>query len=254
MIIIKKITREHQIASGLKLVAKDTEALVVDPSAACYATIRSAPTITTHAEYPRENLYLTVKLFLHNVAPEDVEAMLTEALDIARRDTGVAPVDQLVFAIDESHRAADWDLFVQLYRAGEAEVNAGNVMELGVADFDVDELRRLVELPAEHVPTVNQIRISRRRDVSEELQDFAIDNDIELVTHNDMADLTEAVDVTEVAEKVGLDLADEPLAPYWVIKYTVREMCRSILENKGFAIRCGTVSGDAHSPHAHDHA
>ena len=144
MIIIKKITREHQIASGLKLVAKDTEALVVDPSAACYATIRSAPTITTHAEYPRENLYLTVKLFLHNVAPEDVEAMLTEALDIARRDTGVAPVDQLVFAIDESHRAADWDLFVQLYRAGEAEVNAGNVMELGVADFDVDELRRLV--------------------------------------------------------------------------------------------------------------
>ena len=222
---------------------------------------------------------ITLKLFFLPGVPPTLRCTHTkEALDLVLRTLGVPSVDLLIVAFpgihfdadDESDSdgtpsphvsptssAADPSLapaaapvepiesMARTWRTLEALHAAGQVDRLGLSEFGSARLARF--LPATTVrPAVDQINVRDCCVVPKPLIMFAKREGIELLTHNDWADVLPRGTLRELLgggeggmgvlagpEEQGEGLKGD-IEPLWVIKYTAVVKDRGVVENKGY--------------------
>lgn len=131
---------------------------------------------------------------------------------------------------------AQWTLLEELRTEGKAD-------ELGVSDLGADQLAALVR-GSKLKPWVDQVAVSDACNVPEKLTSIAKEAGVELLTHNDCADVLSRGTVRRLlgptdggpgilSDSAASGLYDE-LEPQWVIKYTAVVKDRGVIESKGY--------------------
>jgi len=131
------------------------------------------------------------------------------------------------------------------WRTLEALHAAGQVAKLGLSEFGTQRLARF--LPATTIrPAVDQINVRDCCVVPKSLIMFAKREGIELLTHNDWADVLPRGTLRELLGdgESGMGVLSGPreegeglkgdIEPLWVIKYTAVVKDRGVVENKGY--------------------
>jgi len=191
------------------------------------------------AQYSRDELKITVKIFLSKA---DAEAVKKCVLEI-KKELQVQFVDQLIVALPP----LDPDLPIQpsisqqllsMWSSMEQLVSEGHCAALGTADLDADDLKRVWEGAKVVKPLVNHYNIAACCAVPPELNEFAKQHDIILLTHNDPHPFLTHQQVQEIfVDKLKVP---EECAKHWHALWAGRVTgyvkARSVIASKGYLV------------------
>ncbi|KAF3907736.1 hypothetical protein AA313_de0209041 [Arthrobotrys entomopaga] len=126
------------------------------------------------------------------------------------------------------------DEWIQTYRALEKLHSSGKIMRIGLAEFGVPRLSKI--LPNTHIkPSVDQINVRDCCVVPKPLIHFAKEHKIELLTHNDCTNILPSSSLQHLLQEDStLFTGFGRIDPQWVIKYTAVIQDRGVVENKGY--------------------
>lgn len=121
---------------------------------------------------------------------------------------------------------------------------SGKVRKIGVSEFSLARLQKLAAT-ARIKPSVNQVNLDDCCELPTDLHNFANNQDIELLSHNDCPDplpeetvrdlLGQGEDGAGLLGSLDNNNDHQPrLSPKWVIKYTAVVKNRGVVENKGY--------------------
>jgi glutamate--cysteine ligase regulatory subunit len=179
----------------------------------------------------RNELKLTVKIFVSNGSPEAVVDAVAEVM----RELNVTFIETVILSVPEDHRTLD---FVSpLWSALEQQVTAEKVYSLGISDLSKDQLEKLYDC-ATVKPCINQVNLTTCCVIPPELTEFAKEHDIQLLTHNDPPIILSDTEFQQILGSLLTTLADSALwAPSWVARYSVVIKCRGVIKGKGYVMR-----------------
>ena len=207
---------------------------------------------------------ITVKLFfLPNASASERCKHAQEAINLVLKELHMPSIDLLIVSFpgvsfdpdDECEdpisghisngESEDIDAMMTSWRALESLHDKGIAMQIGLAEFGSDRLQKF--LPRTQVrPSVDQINVEDCCVVPKPLIDYAKQERIELLTHNDCTNILPSGTIRELlgtGDKgagvlVGPEGKEEGLkgdiTPQWVIKYTAVVRDRGVIENKGY--------------------
>ncbi|EGE00434.1 aldehyde reductase [Trichophyton tonsurans CBS 112818] len=159
--------QDEQAQEGAVLAALQAGYRHID-TAAIYGTEAAVGKAIKKSGVPREELFITSKLWNNKHKPEDVE----KAIDDSLKNLGIsyldlylmhwpvafAPGDE-VFPKDSSGKMKVVDIdYVDTYKAMEKLVKAGKTKAIGISNFSKAETERLLE-NASIVPAVHQLEL-----------------------------------------------------------------------------------------------
>jgi len=104
------------------------------------------------------------------------------------------------------------------------------VLRVGVGDMELAELRALRQASEKAPPVIDHYNIDACCEVPDELKEYARDEHVLLLTHNDPRDF---VKLTTLA---GVEGGAEWRAA-WIGRYTVLINSRSVIIKKGYIVR-----------------
>ncbi|KAI1850741.1 hypothetical protein JX265_004452 [Neoarthrinium moseri] len=207
----------------------------------------------------RAQYEITLKLFFLPTAPAaDRPKYITAAMDLVKKELGVADVDLLIVSFPGMSFQGDceWEADkmngsmgndeeeLYTWTALEALHQQGQIQRLGIAEFGSEKLSNFIT-KVKVRPAVDQINIKNCCNVPPPLAQLAKEADIELLTHSDCTDILPSGTLRELLgqgpDGAGI-LADERtrpglqgnLVPQWVVKYTAFVKDRGVIENKGY--------------------
>ncbi|KAI1699932.1 aldo/keto reductase family domain-containing protein [Ditylenchus destructor] len=214
--------------------------------------------------YERDDLKITLKLFVENFEFDYIR----ESIDATLAQLKIDTIEQLILAFPEpedpeetnktvptenpegtadnaaGHIDRKWfSEVVRLWKQIETElIGPGKVFSVGVADFGLEALRALYN-EVTIKPCVDHFNIEGCCVVPPELQNFARDHDIQLLTHNDphpfpLKDVFQTFcgtskDQTEEKPKVCC----ASFEPIWAARYTIWVRRRSLMAAKGYIVQ-----------------
>jgi diketogulonate reductase-like aldo/keto reductase len=155
------------------------------------------------ADVPREEIFLATKVWIDNLAPEDVLETTAESLD--RLGTGYVDLLYVHWPAREYNPEETLAAFDQLHEEG-------SVRRIGVSNFEpehVDRARDVLDAPL----FANQVEIHPMLP-REDLQAYAAETDLELVAYSPLArgDVLSNSTLGEIAEKHGVSEPQVALA------------------------------------------
>ena len=155
------------------------------------------------ADVDRDDVFLATKVWIDQLAPEDVVASTRESLD----KLGTEYVDLLYV----HWPAGAYDPAETLPAFAELR-DDGLVDRIGVSNFEPEHLDAATDALGE-VPFANQVEMHPHLR-QEELRDYADANDVELVAYSPLArgHVFDSPEVTDIAEKHGVSAAQVSLA------------------------------------------
>ncbi|KAE9547911.1 hypothetical protein FO519_008880 [Halicephalobus sp. NKZ332] len=192
--------------------------------------------------HDRDDLKITLKVFLDDFSLAEIEAAIAATLDQLK----VENIEQLI--LDFPHPEDDevdqaWlDKILPIWKDLEKLVQSGKVVSIGVSDFNIKALQMLVDA-AETKPCVNHYNIDGCCVVPPDLQKYAQENDIQLLTHND----PHPFPLREVFQTIctlnkSAPVCRERFIPTWAARYTVWIRRRSIMAAKGYIVHFDSTS------------
>ncbi|KAL9599597.1 MAG: hypothetical protein Q9219_003753 [cf. Caloplaca sp. 3 TL-2023] len=213
----------------------------------------------------RSEYDITVKLFLLPKSSfPDWRLHLQEALTAILEELGVDSIDLLIvsfpgisFDADSEARGKCGSASVSVTEAEllEAVVEAwkeveilnsqGVVLRIGIAEFGQERLLQFLPRIVRR-PTVDQINVQGCHVLPESMLQFAKQENLELLTHNDCTNILPQNTLLELlgagANGAGIlaSAASEDqglrgdVTPQWVVKYTAVVRDRGVIENKGY--------------------
>uniref|UniRef100_A0A914WHK2 GCS light chain n=2 Tax=Plectus sambesii TaxID=2011161 RepID=A0A914WHK2_9BILA len=199
----------------------------------------------------RDSLKITLKVFLSRVDFEQVQ----QCLEATFEQLGTDHVEQLIVAFppiqldlpasaSDAEEAAAWLEKVKgVWKQLETLVAKNQAFSLGVADLEVEQLKALFEWAEDVKPCIDHYNMDGCCAVPPELQQYARENDIQLLTHND----PKVFPTKESFEQICVD-ADQcrlglqsnccaAFSPAWAARYTVWVRRRSIINSKGYLVQ-----------------
>ena len=207
---------------------------------------------------------ITVKLFfLPNSSSSERFKQAEEALDLVLKELQVPSIDLLivsfpgvsfdsdiecedVFAREKSNENGDnLETMIETWRALELLHRKGLASRIGVAEFGSDQLKAFLS-STQVRPSVDQISVKDCCVVPAPLVQYAKQENIELLTHNDCTNILPSGTIRELlgnGEKGAGMLIDSEgrgeglqgdIRPQWVTKYTAVIRDRGVIENKGY--------------------
>lgn len=195
----------------------------------------------------RKELKISIKLFLNETKPRVIQSAIdkiTKNLSIQRVDSVLVafpsnPNNKIIPHDDDymqsSNPAVDFDDVKAIWQELEVCVKNGLVDQIGVCDFDQDELQALYDW-ADIKPSVNQINLNSCCHVPNDLVQYSTDHGIELLTHNDPpVILPSGTFQSFVAERTEDASANEWI-PSFVARYAVLVKYRGIVHSKGYIV------------------
>uniref|UniRef100_F1L958 GCS light chain n=2 Tax=Ascaris TaxID=6251 RepID=F1L958_ASCSU len=192
--------------------------------------------------YPRNDLKITLKVFMSSSDFSQV----TDCLNATKSLLGVESIEQLIMSFNnfepESEDSEDKELknwvenVISVWEKIEALVKNGEISTVGVADFDLNHLKALYD-GAEIKPRIAHFNIAGCCSVPKDLQDYARENDIQLLTHNDPKPFVTADGLKDICNNEKYPLCDHDYKPSWASRYTVWVRGRSIIAAKGYMVQ-----------------
>ncbi|KAF7639545.1 hypothetical protein Mgra_00000875 [Meloidogyne graminicola] len=199
--------------------------------------------------YEREDLKITLKLFLEKFNYDYVK----DAVEAVIKQLKIDSIEQLILSFPESDSTSpdsfDEKWFNEVLRIWKDAENGliaqRKVLSLGVADFQLPELELLFKRVT-HKPGIVHVFIDGCCVVNPELQAFAKQNSIQLLSHND----PKPFPLKEVFHCFCEDNTDPDSSricktlfePVWAARYTVWVRRRSLMAaktqmGKGFIVQ-----------------
>ncbi|OQV12873.1 putative Glutamate--cysteine ligase regulatory subunit [Hypsibius exemplaris] len=178
------------------------------------------------AEESREELKITVKIFLMDVTKESLISAVNETL----RQLQVNTLDLLLLSVPSNN----YDQFKEVWAALEGYAKSGALESIGVSDFDLAEFDKLYEA-ASVKPSVNQVNLESCCVIPPELSDFAKKNNVQLLTHNDPRTMLEPESVADILKSADLAcLEPETCTVAWLVRYSAMVKLRGVVKSRGF--------------------
>jgi diketogulonate reductase-like aldo/keto reductase len=171
------------------------------------------------ADVDREDIFLATKIWISNLAGEDVLATARESME----KLGVEYLDLLY--VHWPARAYDPE---DTLAAFDELADDGTIRNVGVSNFTpdhVEQAREMLDAPV----FANQIEIHPLLQ-QERMREFAADTDLELVAYSPLArgDVFDVPELTEVAEKHGVSEAQVSLA--WLREHDITAIPKATSE------------------------
>jgi len=152
---------------------------------------------------PREQLWLTSKLWNTFHAPEDVEVALNETLDALGTDyLDLYLIHWPIAFKKDSNNVVDKELTADPYptwKTLEGLVDRGMIRNIGISNFNVPRIRNLTANPLKYKPAVNQVELNFWNPQPELLQ-WAKDHDLLLEAYSPLGSNTQVKETLEVPE------------------------------------------------------
>jgi len=180
----------------------------------------------------RKDLKLTVKVLLSTFEA----SALIQAINMALDELDVANFESVIVAFPSVEERLTIDQIQPPWRALETMVMEGKIITIGISDLDTELLIELHNW-ALVKPSANQVNLASCCIIPPEMQAFAKENDIQLLTHNDPKEILPDAQLMQMLSKL-LQLPDsQPWTPFWIARYSALVKCRGVIQNKGFIVR-----------------
>ncbi|OMH80605.1 Glutamate-cysteine ligase regulatory subunit [Zancudomyces culisetae] len=211
-----------------------------------------------------DDLEITAKIFFMEYPNPDnvagLEASIEQNLEFVKDHLKVNRIDNLILAFSPAepkehikisslestkkhHNGYDLDSFCKLWSLLRIRQQLDDFSRLGVSDFSLKMLQELKDTSA-GLPDINQIKLSECEGLSESLLQFAVSNNIELLSNTDVdsfitpKSLTNATQSFDFEPLLGDMKSKSPLVltPRVVTKYNTIIKNRSIVRSKGYIV------------------
>uniref|UniRef100_A0A0K0E497 GCS light chain n=1 Tax=Strongyloides stercoralis TaxID=6248 RepID=A0A0K0E497_STRER len=197
--------------------------------------------------FERDDLKITLKVFLNDFDFSQIE----KAIDGTLKELKTDNIEQLIVSFppfvceDDVSEEEEDRMFLKkvmiIWRDLENFVSTSKVTNLGVADFNVNQLKKLFD-EANIKPCVNHFNIDSCCVVPPELHKFAGDNDIQLLTHNDPSPFPVAEAFKQICElKCTSPQCCNTFKPTWAARYTTWVRRRSLMAAKGYIVEFSAI-------------
>uniref|UniRef100_A0A1I7ZWI4 GCS light chain n=1 Tax=Steinernema glaseri TaxID=37863 RepID=A0A1I7ZWI4_9BILA len=186
--------------------------------------------------YDRDDLKISLKVFLTDFDCTQITNAIDATLDQLKTDS----IEQIIVAFpeidgeSEEHENAWIQNVISLWKNIETLIDVGKVVSAGVADLQFSQLEKLYD-EAYVKPRVNHFNIEGCCVVPPELQTYAREHDIQLLTHNDPSPFPVKEVFTSVCEH-RCDSQPCGFGLLWAARYTVWVQRRSIMASKGYIL------------------
>ncbi|XP_055352355.1 glutamate--cysteine ligase regulatory subunit-like [Paramacrobiotus metropolitanus] len=173
----------------------------------------------------REDLKITVKIFLIEVTREAVKNAVSSSLKYLQ----VESVDLLLVSVPSNN----YTDFREAWLALEEVVKSGAAESIGVSDFSLAELEKLYG-EASVKPSVNQVNLESCCVIPPELSEFAKKHQIQLLTHNDPRVMMDCSGVSDLLKSSTPFLKCDDWKASWLVRYTAMVKLRGVVKSRGF--------------------
>jgi len=179
----------------------------------------------------RSDLRINVKLFLLSPNYQEIQKYLSQIFKYLE----VKQLDSLIVSIPSESILSQicMDDFCDLWTILGSYVKDHRILQLGVCDFTLEQLENMW-LYAEIKPSINQIYSKRMCSVSQSLKEFAAENHIQLLSHDDRPDILPGDLFKTMFQEVVPNLIIESVEPMMVCRYSIVYKNRSVIRSKGY--------------------
>eukprot|EP00918_Siedleckia_nematoides_P034763 GHVU01075563.1.p1 GENE.GHVU01075563.1~~GHVU01075563.1.p1 ORF type:complete len:289 (+),score=44.68 GHVU01075563.1:49-867(+) len=179
----------------------------------------------------RESLKLTVKLFVCS----NHENIVEEALNSVMQKLEVSHIETVLLSVPDSLK--DLDRILSLWQRLEQLVSEEKVFSIGVCDLNKQQLQQLYDM-AQVKPCINQVNLESCCVMPPELTEYAKQQDIQLLTHNDPQAGALPTPILQEVLGTALSPGDGDLwEPSWIVRYSVLIKCRGVIKSKGYVLK-----------------
>lgn len=176
-------------------------------------------------EDAREDLKITVKIFLTDVSKEAMRNAVAESLSKLK----LTSIDLILLSVP-SNKLSDFD---EAWGELQALATTLAVQNIGVSDFSLKEFEVLFSA-SQVKPSVNQVNLESCCVIPPELSDFAKKNNVQLLTHNDPRVMLDQEAVKDILSSAAPALKAEEYSASWLVRYTAMIKLRGVVTSRGF--------------------
>ncbi|XP_021340468.1 glutamate--cysteine ligase regulatory subunit-like [Mizuhopecten yessoensis] len=182
----------------------------------------------------RSDLKLTVKIFLCRMMRPEV---IKEAVENVLLELNSSNVDVVLLAFPELDEEGITLETIKPYWNVLQDLNVTRVVHfLGISDLDKVVLEELFNW-ATVKPTINQVNLESCCVMPKDMTDYAKENDIQLLTHNDPRDILTNDKVSQLVSARCTEKDGEGWESDWAIRFSVMVRCRGIIKTKGYIVK-----------------
>jgi len=179
----------------------------------------------------RLELKLTVKIFVSTLNYESI----SDAINQVMSDLGVTFIESVILSVPEEHK--NLCQLQTLWAALEEQVACNRVYSLGISDLSKQQLEELFDW-SKVKPRINQVNLTSCCVIPPDLNEYAKEKEIQLLTHNDPPVILSADELRTLLSgvfKSSIDCLE--WQPSWVARYSVLIKCRGVIKSKGYLMR-----------------
>ncbi|XP_053205888.1 glutamate--cysteine ligase regulatory subunit-like [Panonychus citri] len=179
----------------------------------------------------RENCKITVKLFIY----DEIINLLDDALDFILKSLNTDYLDSLIIAIQSTGETKlTMDKIKRLWNCAE-KIDLKQVRDIGLSDLDTPQLSELYQSAKLIKPSSNQINLESCCVIPSEMKEFAQNNNVKLLTHNDPKDFLADDKFRQLISSCGFDNPSK-WSRFWIARYTSLQKHKGIVQNKGYIL------------------
>lgn len=179
----------------------------------------------------RKDLKLTVKILLNTYETDT----LIQAVNKALEELDVVNLESVIIAFPPIEEKLKLEHIQPIWETLESLVEKGQILTIGISDLDSELLIELYNW-ARIKPSVNQVNLASCCVIPPEMQAFAKEKDIQLLTHNDPKELLPQDRLDELLSQLHIANDQSSLNPLWIVRYSALVKCRGVIQNKGFIV------------------
>lgn len=179
----------------------------------------------------RNGLKVSVKIFTYSESC----SVFTDALQMMMKSLGIETIDSLTLSLPPSRSKGSIEEVKSIWACAVKNVAAGRIKDLGVSDLNAEQLKELYAWADEVKPTTNQVNLDACCVIPSELNDFAKDKHIRLLTHNDPRDILPRETLVSLLKESGFPNPDG-WCLLWVSRYSVLVTGSGVIESKGYIV------------------
>lgn len=177
----------------------------------------------------RSNYKVNIKVFLFNNNKDELE----HAIKFVRDQLSINEIDSLTLSFTPDEQQTNLELIKPLWSVLENKTK-DELLEIGVSDLNTQELISLFNGSSKIKPMFNQINLDSCCTIPPEMSEFAKQNNIRLLTHNDPRDV---LNKDKVCELFGCkNVEKNNWQRKWLIRYSIISRNKGIIQTKGYIL------------------
>ncbi|CAF3435419.1 unnamed protein product [Rotaria socialis] len=188
-------------------------------------------TTSGNEQLSREDLKYSVKIFLRSLDPELLHQTINTVLNQLKENY----LESIMISLPNSGVQIALNEFLPLWHVIEDYIDKQKILSAGVCDFMLPLLSDFYD-SCKHKPCTNQINLNVCCAIPEDLNKYAKEHNIQLLTHSDPIDVLNETDFQGVIQKYSHEYDSMNWKPLCIVRYSSIITKRGIIKTKGFFI------------------